>query len=139
MCLTNVKRIYPKEDIICYKVVTVSRNFRDRSVRYLSPYYSRKEWKLGKLESLKDRTDAEAYRSWGTHEKNVYGGAYHTHGTYESAERHAESYLQKGLHVKILECIIPKSSKYVYQGMIPVSNDWGYASQKLKPIKVVWE
>lgn len=137
MCLYEATKINPKEDITCYKLVETGR------LRYSntpptnpvqppvlrSPYYSNKTWKLGKTETLNKCIHPELVGS------EIYGGAYHSYASLLNAVRVASKHSM--YEVAVLKCIIPKSSKYVYKGTV-YSGDKGFASQKLKPVKVVY-
>ena len=50
MCLTNIEKITPQEDIVCYKVFKVNRKELDSDL--LSPCQDKK-WKLGRTETLR--------------------------------------------------------------------------------------
>lgn len=60
MCLTNIEKITPQEDIICYKLFKIGPTLCDSDMR--SPFYS-KSWKIGKMETLK-RNAPIAYSSY---------------------------------------------------------------------------
>lgn len=60
MCLTNIEKITPQEDIICYKLFKIDPTLCDSDMR--SPFYS-KSWKIGKMETLK-RNAPIAYSSY---------------------------------------------------------------------------
>ena len=49
MCLTNVEKITPQEDIVCYKLFKIDPTVRDSDM--WSPFYS-KSWKIGKMETM---------------------------------------------------------------------------------------
>ena len=53
MCLTNIEKITPQEDIICYKLFMIDPKVRDSDL--WSPFFS-KSWKIGKMETLKRNT-----------------------------------------------------------------------------------
>lgn len=131
MCLSKAKRIFPEEDIVCYKVLQKTQTY---PIRYFSPYYNTKEWTLGKVEALRKRTDACTVVGCFSSEKLIYGGAYHTYSSLLAAQQFADRFSS----LVVVKCIIPKSSKYVYKGTISDGKE-GFASQKLKPIKVVYE
>ena len=132
MCLTNIEKITPQEDIICYKLFVIDPKVCDSDMR--SPFYS-KSWKIGKMETLK-RNAATVYSSYYNGHKNhkIQGGAYHS---YQNIADIPVEFLLFS-EIVVCKCIIPKSSKYVYSGC---NNDnkssKGYASQKLKPVEIV--
>lgn len=129
MCLTNIEKITPQEDIICYKLLRVDPTECDSDM--LSPYQS-KSWKIGRMESLK-RNEPTVYSS-GYKKYIIRGGAYHS---YKNIADIPVEFLLRSEFV-VCKCIIPKSSKYVYSGYNNENkNSKGYASQKLKPIEFV--
>lgn len=129
MCLTNIEKITPQEDIICYKLFRVDPNECDSDM--WSPYQP-KSWKIGKMESLK-RNEPTVY-SPGYKKYIILGGAYHS---YQNITDIPVEFLSRSEFV-VCKCIIPKSSKYVYSGYNNENeNSKGYASQKLKPIEFV--
>ena len=69
----------------------------------------------------------------------INDGAYHTFKNYEDA---LASYNNGKGGQHIIECIIPKNSKYTYIGTCLLFTNQtvcveSYASQKLKPIKII--
>lgn len=129
MCLTNIEKITPQEDIICYKLLRVDPNECDSDM--WSPYQS-KSWKIGRMESLK-RNEPTLYSS-GYKKYAILGGAYHS---YQNITDIPVEFLSRSEFV-VCKCIIPKSSKYVYSGYNNENkNSKGYASQKLKPVEFV--
>ena len=110
MCLTNIEKITPQEDIICYKLFVIDPKVCDSDMR--SPFYS-KSWKIGKMETLK-RNAATVYSSYYNGHKNhkIQGGAYHS---YQNIADIPVEFLLFS-EIVVCKCIIPKSSKYVYSG-----------------------
>ena len=132
MCLTNIEKITPQEDIICYKLFVIDPKVCDSDMR--SPFYS-KSWKIGKMETLK-RNAATVYSSYYNGHKNhkIQGGAYHS---YQNIADIPVEFLLFS-EIVVCKCIIPKSSKYVYSGYNNENkSSKGYASQKLKPVEFV--
>ena len=132
MCLTNIEKITPQEDIICYKLFVIDPKVCDSDMR--SPFYS-KSWKIGKMETLK-RNAATVYSSYYNGHKNhkIQGGAYHS---YQNIADIPVEFLLFS-EIAVCKCIIPKSSKYVYSGYNNENkSSKGYASQKLKPVEFV--
>lgn len=133
MCLTNIEKITPQEDIICYKLFKIDPTVCDSDM--WSPFQS-KHWKIGKMETLK-RNAPTVYSSYycnGCQKNMIHGGAYHSYQNI--ADIPIEFLLCPGFVV--CKCIIPKSSKYVYSGCNNDNkNSKGYASQKLKPVEIV--
>lgn len=77
MCLTNIEKITPQEDIICYKLFKIDPTVCDSDM--WSPFYS-KSWKIGKMETLK-RNAPTVYSSYynGCKKNMIHGGAYHSY------------------------------------------------------------
>ena len=133
MCLTNIEKITPQEDIICYKLFKIDPTVCDSDM--WSPFYS-KSWKIGKMETLK-RNAATVYSSYynGHKSHKIQGGAYHS---YQNIADIPVEFLLFS-EIVVCKCIIPKSSKYVYSGCNNGDqNSKGYASQKLKPVEIVY-
>lgn len=139
MCLRNAKKIEPAGDITCYKVVVPFVNKKDGDrIDYSSPYQSRKKWVLGKMSTIGKRNHPEIYRMEDDKTMVIYRGAYHSFVNKLDAINFCKHYYATSLVV--LECIIPKDSKYVYEGEFTT---WtctykSYASHKLKPIREVF-
>ena len=133
MCLTNIEKITPQEDIICYKLFKINPTACYSDM--WSPFHS-KSWKIEKMETLK-RNKPTVYSSYynGCKKQIIQGGAYHSYQNI--ADIPAEFLLRP--EIVVCKCIIPKSSKYVYSGCNNDNkNSKGYASQKLKPVEVVY-
>ena len=127
MCLYNAKRVvHDGEDLVCYKVVSADMR---------SPYFPRKRWKIGKTESIKERMLPVV-----TNNGEIHDGAYHTYVNLKDAMNRVAYYPDR----YVLECIIPHTSKYTYKGTVPSffpneDSVQNYASQKLKPIKILYQ
>ena len=132
MCLTNIEKITPQEDIICYKLFMIDPKVCDSDM--WSPFHS-KSWKIGKMETLK-RNGPTVYSFYynGHKSHKIQGGAYHS---YQNIADIPVEFLLRP-EIVVCKCIIPKSSKYVYSGYNNENkNSKGYASQKLKPVEIV--
>ena len=132
MCLTNIEKITPQEDIVCYKLFMINPRVCDSDM--WSPFKS-KHWKIGRMETLK-RNKPTVYSSYynGQKKHKIQGGAYHS---YQNIADIPVEFLLRP-EIVVCKCIIPKSSKYVYSGCNNGSkNSKGYASQKLKPVEIV--
>lgn len=145
MCLVDCNKIEQKDDIICYKVV---KNLND--VVFRSPFKTNTLWEIGKQKEIKN-TSISNLKKYSFYKQKViansymhkiYGCAYHTFSSEMEAKKYIEiAYIpesRKGL--SILKCVIPKSSKYVYEGVfhgVNYESYKSYASQKLKPIEVI--
>ena len=132
MCLTNIEKITPQEDIICYKLFKINPTACYSDM--WSPFHS-KSWKIEKMETLK-RNKPTVYSSCynGCKKQIIEGGAYHSYQNI--ADIPVEFLLRPG--IVVCKCIIPKSSKYVYSGYNNENkSSKGYASQKLKPVEFV--
>ena len=116
MCLTNVEKITPQEDIICYKLFKIDPTVCDSDM--WSPFYS-KSWKIGKMETLK-RNAATVYSSYynGCKKNMIQGGAYHSYQ--HIADIPVEFLLRS--EIVVCKCIIPKGSTVVYNDSEIVSN-----------------
>ena len=51
MCLSNIEKITPQEDIVCYKLFMINPRVCDSDM--WSPFKS-KHWKIGRMETLKE-------------------------------------------------------------------------------------
>lgn len=127
MCLRDPKLILHDNDIVCYKYLRVSEN----GTILESPYFS-KQWAIGRTESLKKRTGPDIVNEGFM--TAINGGAYHSYASLEDARYDASCVCT--YPYAIVECIIPKNSKYTYLGNV-FYNEPSYASQKLKPIKII--
>lgn len=131
MCLVDVKRIKNEEDIICYKVLY----YDNITSNFYSPYFTRKKWIIGRTESLKDRT-LPIVKDLHFNRNVIQEGAYHSYKNLNDAIRSIK-------HISgrvVVKCVIPKNSKYVYEGVNGiVGASEGYASQKLKPLEIVYD
>ena len=146
MCLTDAKTLKHDNNIICYKVVASVLDKDGNEGKLVSPYFSKKSWKIGKTEAIPTiRRNVVLYGN-----KCVYDGAYHSFEKLSDAQKLANkknSIYKKFTNIryeyKVAECIIPKSSQWTYCGKFNIGfkNDEGdcncYASQKLKPIRIV--
>lgn len=133
MCLTNIEKITPQEDIVCYKVLVIDPKVCN-SDDMCSLYYSQ-SWKIGRVETLK-RNKPTVYSSYYSgHKTNVIReGAYHS---YKNITDIPVEFLSCP-DIVVCKCIIPKSSKYIYSGYNNYNiNSKGYASEKLKPVEFV--
>ena len=133
MCLSNIEKITPQEDIVCYKLFMINPRVCDSDM--WSPFKS-KHWKIGRMETLK-RNKPTVYSSYynGQKKHKIQGGAYHS---YQNIADIPAEFLSCPDFV-VCKCIIPKSSKYVYSGYNNDNeNSKGYASQKLKPVEIVY-
>ena len=133
MCLGKAKKITTEEDIVCYKV------FEYNFGRLESPFYHTR-YRLGEKKRLK-RKDPEmrglkVLNSNGKVERSysVYGGAYHSLAHYVNAMYLAQRMSSGNRSSCVVKCIIPKSSKYIYQGEF--DDVTAYASQQLLPVSV---
>lgn len=143
MCLRNPKLITPSEDIVCYKILGTYENDINDLINIDSKVQT--HYKLNKTKSLNRNTEDII----DSINDNTYieGGAYHSYFDLEDAIYFAKRSIWINLY--IVECIIPKNSKYIFEGttgyMIhnkstktKFQKDCNcYASQKIKPIKIV--
>ena len=133
MCLTNIEKITPQEDIVCYKVLVIDPkvcNPDDMCSLCHSQF-----WKIGRMEALK-RNKLTVYSTYYRgHKINVIReGAYHSYKNIIDIPLESLSCSD----FVVCKCIIPKSSNYVYSGYNNYdSNSKGYASEKLKPVEIM--
>ena len=129
MCLFDIKKINPKKNIICYKVCYFNRIKECYNSVFM--YYN---YSLGKTIQI-DNQEPFIYKN------TISKGAFHTFKRLSDAKRFAFT-KQILLHfinatdreVVILKCIIPKESKYIYEGKCMMMDNviWSsYASQQL--------
>lgn len=145
MCLVDCTKIKTNEDVICYKVVKNINN-----VIFSSPFKSATIWEIGKQKEIKNTaiSNLKKYSLYkqkvitNSYMHKIYGCAYHTFTT----EEDAFDYIKKSrcenafFRFSVLKCVIPKSSKYVYEGTFSITESIkykSYASQKLKPIELI--
>lgn len=140
MCLEKAKLVQQTEDIVCYKVL----RGRKCSVTLYSPYQNAK-YELGKKLKLR-RTEPKIYARTekGKTEANyiIHGGAYHSFIAKEQAKKWCKSMTCfDDADYVVVECIIPKTAKYIYKGMFGsgAKKENGYASSEIKPIKVIYQ
>ena len=139
MCLEKANLVQQTDDIVCYKVL---KGWKYDDILY-SPYRD-SEYVVGKKKKLK-RTQPELFR---TDKGNltVGGGAYHSFITKEQAKKWCKIMSDSDFNTwhsgyLVVECIIPKTAKYVYKGIFGdgTRKENGYASSEIKPIKVVYQ
>ena len=142
------------DDIPCYKVFIVENG------EFKSPYFDYTKWVVGHTRRIHDLESqitvlgepcpeiVKETSSQGDVSYNIYGRAFHSYKTLEGAN-YVYNYLLRNIpnissicpskkpeSVAILECVIPKESKYTYEG----TSDFvysTYASQQLKPLSVL--
>lgn len=141
--LEKAKLVQQTEDIVCYKVLCV----RKHSVTLYSPYQNAR-YKLGKKLKLR-RTGPKIYAitKKGKTETNyiIHGGAYHSFITKEQAKKWCKGMASFDYaDYVVVECIIPKTAKYVYKGMYgsdakDAKKENSYASSEIMPIKVIYQ
>lgn len=137
MCLYSAKKVTPEEDILVYKVLRI----RKRSVNllnikeYCSPYHWDTVWYLRERKDI-DASEPELVRQVSMFEGEYFriqGNAFHSFKNKEKAMEEA-GYLElmldepEGVYV-VGEFIIPKDSRYVYEGSY--SGSVSYASSSL--------
>ena len=148
MCLVNVKKIIAPAwksengkmvqdwyDITCYKVLVVEGKWPRKKL--CSPMFSDFVWKRGKTYSTGvDKPEVEYNHTKDWYE--VMGDAFHTFGNLADAINFANSMASHNQPYYVYECVIPKDTKFLYEGTVGGScMAPGYASEKLivkKPI-----
>lgn len=136
MCLEKAVLINPKKDITCYKICREMESLTGKCY-YVSPFMGY-VYELGKLATNKGKY------------VNVYddndgrflitSNAFHSFKTLKGAQGMMKEMLSKNFRYKIVKCIIPKESNFVYEGIFNVYKGkkyTSYASQQLLPISVV--
>ena len=140
MCLEKAKQITPEKDITCYKAC-VYDIYNDE---YYSPFQASR-YVLGRTKYVR-RTQAKF-----PFEPTIYGGAFHSFANKDDAIKYCELFNRRmhnpyNSYLVVIECSIPKSSVYVYEGVFTYYTDViirvnvpSYASQRIKPVKVVYQ
>ena len=128
MCLMHARLLSQKDDIKCYKLVKINEDGV-----MTSPFRTTKTWKVRRTYVPPDTWDG--YNGTSV----VKGKAYHTYKNYAHAREHAS--LLPCFKWAIIECIIPKTSKYTYIGGSSFDSKgnpiYHYASQKLKTVTIL--
>jgi hypothetical protein len=130
-----------EEDIVCYKVLKIDRNFLDQECAY-TPYTG---LQIGKC-FLKGEADFHAFGPSDIKLENLYSSRYevscgfvHTCSDLESAKKLCECLLTFTCPmVVIYKCIIPKGTEY-YEGVWSFSAESSRASYASKKIRFVKE
>ena len=150
MCLTNVKKIIAPAwksengkmvqdwyDITCYKVLLVEGKWPRKKL--YSPIWGEFVWKRGKTYSTGvdvPEIEHNFTKDW----EEVYGGAFHTFCNLTDAINMANNKTSKHNTYCVYECVIPKDTKFLYEGTIGGScMAPGYASEKLIVKKPVYQ
>jgi len=149
MCLIDYKKIDTskrKRGIKCYKVLETTYGTFD------SPLFGDHDgghaWTIGEIREIEAETPwlTDTYRSNPTtdfYAPCITGDGYHTCKTLKSVKEYLKWLNGHGSIRKfvIAECMIPKDTKYVYEGTAVVSSDDegypGYVSQSLKIVKLL--
>lgn len=140
MCLTVTKKIKPTEDIVCYKCVRVYT--LHNSYAHVSPFYKHTVWIPNVTNHIKPAEREIILNKEPQKNDMIESGAFHTYKNLSDAEAEATAF---GL--RVLECVIPKESMYVYEGLAPRWSQTlheyiqvpGYASQRLRPVKLAFK
>lgn len=170
MCLYEPKKLNQEEEIVCYKVLYKSsaggvydKDPDNLDIMY-SPYYGSRyhmnRTKYTKCEGevvnghyivnteekidvsfLGDRpcTSTTSFKSFPC---KVIHGALHSFKNLDDALYMADLLLANYDNTFVVKCVIPKTSKYAYEGFSEIGTKGkrrspSYASQKLKPIEIV--
>lgn len=142
MCLSVPKLITPKKDIVCYKVLKV---YNDKSSVFVSEFQSF-HYELGHTYSTNKNKPkiVETVPTLCRWKIVIEGDAFHSFKTVMGAKGYCKKYGYSSsvndYNYVIVKCVIPKESKYIYEG--DYDNSWGtgyksYASQMIKPIEVI--
>lgn len=140
MCLEKANIIQLTEDIVCYKVL-----YGGKHDNVFSSPYQHTDYYLGKKLKLR-RNEPKMYVRCNIRETEtnfiIQGGAYHSFITKEQAKKWCKALSSfEDRSCVVVECIIPKTCKYVYKGIFGTDNrkENSYASSEIKPIKVVYQ
>jgi len=145
MCLTNARNITTtawkcvggemvpdRFEIPCYKVFRVKGFWPFRKL--MSPFHTETVWKRGKVNEIgKDEPKAD---EWHTH---ISGDAFHSFEHLKDAIDEVDIMNKNcgGVRYRVYECVIPKDTKFLYDGYYGGSFIRNYASEKLKVVKRV--
>lgn len=146
MCLNTIKKINQKKDITCYKVLYTVHDgdyggFSMLSIVRDYPY------EMGVVHST--NTDSPQIKETDTKKPYITGNSFHSFKTLYGAKKMVK-FLRKhnralltfpinSIAIIIVKCVIPSDSNFTYKGRY-LETDFNlrsYASEKLKPIKIV--
>ena len=137
MCLYSAKKVTPEDDILVYKALRVTKRSENLLTikEYCSPYHWETRWHSRERKDI-DASEPELVRQASLFEGEYFriqGNAFHSFKDKEKALEEA-GYLEYmhdepvGVYV-VGEFIIPKDSRYVYEGSY--SGSVSYASSSL--------
>ena len=147
MCLYEPKKLNQTEDIICYKVLFKggwcdNQPFNEDvlfSPFYFSPY------RIGNTKYTRCQDNVVNGHCY--YEKKVVKckclyESLHSFKNEEDAKDYAKSLTANFPKVYVVKCIIPKTSKFLYDGFCVLRKNEefkaeSYASQKIKPIAII--
>ena len=116
MCLEKAIQIKPEKDIICYKICVFAEN------RFFSPFYYF-PYLLGKVEKIGKMKPAIYFDYLANSDMvTIDGDSFHSFKTLRGAKGMLEILKKKSgtsttTNYVILKCVIPKDSKYIYEGL----------------------
>lgn len=148
MCLNTIKKINQKKDITCYKVLyTVTDDHGGFSMLSIVRDYP---YEMGTVHST--NTDSPQIKETDTKNPYITGNSFHSFKTLYGAKKLVKFLLKHNKHnralailpinsiaIIIVKCVIPSDSNFTYKGRY-LETDFNlrsYASEKLKPIKIV--
>lgn len=114
MCLLNPKRIFPENDIVCYKVLKLSKD----DINIFKSIYCPYNWKLNKEYETHSQPTIIDYSQY----KILSDNAFHTFKSLDDAVEHRKSvvnmfsYAYSPKEIVVAKCIIPKHSCRIYEG-----------------------
>ncbi len=142
MCLTYAKIVEQTEDIICYKIfVKDLDHYEEEDEKGLYSPYRWSPYKIGKMKTTRQKSPQ--IRNYGGRCPCIERKAFHSFKNLDDAVDWTIRRFRIGKEPYcIVECIIPKDSKYTYSGIYdPNLNDSitypAYACERIKPIRVV--
>ena len=144
MCLYEAKKLNQTEDIICYKVLFkggwVDSDPFNEHVLFSPFYYSLYRIGNSKYTYCQDNVvNGHYYDGKKVTNCKCLNEALHSLKNKEEAIDYAKSLSANFPKVYVIKCIIPKTSKFLYDGFCLVNDKkfQSYASQKIKPIAII--
>ena len=140
MCLYNPLQIHPENDIICYKVMYLSKTIyevaknceklKNELIFLASPFFSSHNWQLNhEYEIINEPTIEEI-------DNTLNDNAFHSFKTLDGAKDLLEFLKldEPKSDFAIVKCVIPKTAQYVYEGEFNGSKCYASTSLIVKEI-----
>ena len=148
MCLNEIKKINQKKDITCYKVLyTVHDGDHGEFFMPMLSIVRNYPYEMGTVHST--NTDSPQIKETDTKKPYITGNSFHSFKTLYGAKKLVKFLLKQNralvtlpinsIAIIIVKCVIPSDSNFTYKGryLETYFNLRSYASEKLKPIKIV--